>query len=312
MTQQKRKPKGDHFVAMLVGGDHKKNFLPFKMAAARAGVHLRYHWNNAVSRDNVKKKTPYPPDVDVVAILKDTNLLRKDREALAYQAKQHSWGLQVEPNWREVIAELEHLGFSGQGPLDLAALEGEAAPDAAKDDESPAPPAELRLPKVGPRNRAEAGAIIKAARIAAGYQSCKALGVVVGVSDSLISSLERGTNTPSDEVLDRVERLVQVPNGTYPRMATRHNRRVGKKPLGAPEPVVVHEPRAQPAPVPEPVVEAPVVTAPAVISTAAVLETFRETAKRVLDTVPGLTSFNLAIDEAGVPIITFSGRIVFP
>jgi transcriptional regulator with XRE-family HTH domain len=274
----KPKPRnGSHFTALLVGGDKLlRNKLIVRMA--QRGVHIAQTWEPA---RHLEQKA-IPTDIDIVFIPRDQSLSRNSRDKIAFNARKVAYVVDVTTvSYAE--QKLEQSGYVGDA-IDLQALKDKkredrreevarlararaedvstshtaygaepepSEPPLFNDAEQPAPPAEeesVSEQSVEERMRA-AGKLVWRARDAK-KMSAPQVGKLVGCSGGNILAIEKGKARPSNAMCVSVERVLDLPPGTIPRLAKRENHRLGL-------PIV-----AEPAPLPPPVVPPPTADTP--------------------------------------------------
>jgi transcriptional regulator with XRE-family HTH domain len=259
----KRTPKGErkYFVALLVGSDSR-----FQGAVrdnlALSGVYVKYRW--AATGGAPLDRREIPSDVDVVIVLRDSNLSRHVRDRIYNNARGVAWAIDVPAVHSQIATELERQGFV-KPPINVDDIENPSPvpePEAPKLALVPSTPVENEPVEedvavtdtlAGKKRRMEdAGRRVREAREAKGI-STAAMAKSVGVSGSYIGAIEKGVTTPSDAVCGAVERFLGMPAETLPRLSTRKNNNRLAQQLAVVVPKIVDPPPPPPPPEPPPV-----------------------------------------------------------
>lgn len=266
---KRQRPKnGSHFVALIVGGVSLHARLRTQLAERGVSVGDVWSYGPGIERRVV------PGETDVVILFRDREASRDARKKVEYKAKQGVGAYVIDASTEEggtaCLADIERkLDAHGYKASAIDPDVGRAAPVP-----EPMPPLRQPMPPLPPvavtpsreEMLAQTGALIRKLREQKGV-SGKRMGLDIGVSQSVISTLELGKRPASHQALTLVEDYLGLKRNTLPRLAERENHRLNVPPA-APEAEADAEalrallapapPPATPEPEPEPdEVEAP-------------------------------------------------------
>lgn len=241
----KQKPKnGQHFVALIVGGDLRFQ-TSMRTALAEQGVLVSEMWS---ASKNLERR-PLPDGVEIVLVVRDSTISRAVRDKISHQAKQRGALVVDAKNMSDVWGQLDRHGYKARSiEIDTApAPEVQAAQEINVREETDA------------QKMVRLGAEMRRRRLAMGL-TANAVGREIGCSGSYLTAIEKGSTNakPTDGVLSAVERYFKFASGSFPRLASRQNRRIGVAPVHIAPAAPVAAPEPEPEVVRGPVVDMPV------------------------------------------------------
>lgn len=253
----KRTPKNNakYFTALVVGSDSRFQGA-VRENLALSGVYVKYRWA-AVGGAPLDRRD-IPRDVDVVLVLRDNSIARHVRDRVFHNAKGVAWAIDVPAVHSAISTELERQGFM-RPSIDADDIENPQptpepaptlalVPDPAPEEKTVAVIDSLASKK---RRMEDAGRKVRELREAKRI-STASMAKSVGVSGSYIGAIETGVTAPSDAVCAAVERFLEMPEGTIPRLSTRKNNNRLAQQLAEVVPRIVEPPPAPPPRAPEP------------------------------------------------------------